>query len=92
MNKLTDMDWGWWPFLFLRPAKTEYMTSKIVLKMSLYYGFTYGIFIYILTIPSIQEFNIVEAFIFLLIMPIIFFIIYRVTFAYFWNLRVDKLK
>lgn len=92
MNKLTDIDGGWWPFLYLRPKKTEYMTSKIVLKMSLHYGPMYSILMYILTISSIEEFNIIDASIFLLIYPIFFFVFYRVTFAYFWNLRVDEVK
>ena len=92
MNKLTDMNWGWWPFLFLRPKKTEYMTSKIVAKMSLYYGLTYGFFIYIITIPKMEKFNMLEALIFLLIVCIAFFIIYRLSFAYFWNRRVDEIR
>jgi len=92
MNSLTDMDLGWWPFLFLRPNKTEFMTSKIVAKMSLYYGLTYGMLIYMITIPEGEKFNITNMLTFLLLVLISFFIIYRFSFAYFWNLRVEKLN
>jgi len=27
INGLTDMDWGWWPVLFLRPPKTKIWTT-----------------------------------------------------------------
>ena len=29
-NSLTDINYGWWPFLKLRPQKNEIMTNKLL--------------------------------------------------------------
>ncbi len=81
MNWLTDMDGGWWPFLFLRPAKDVEMTTLHVAKMSLYYGMLFGI---ILTFI----FKNVWAIPFMIVF---YFIGYRLTFAYYWNRRARRL-
>jgi hypothetical protein len=82
MNQLSDMDWGWWPFLFLRPDKTEDMTTLLVAKMSLYYGLPIGVVLALLfwewwSIPF---------------MIIFFFVFYRITFAATWNRRAQRLR
>ena len=43
MNQLTDMDWGWWPVLFLRPAKDKVIDNIILLKLSMVFGSSIGI-------------------------------------------------
>ena len=35
MNGLTDMDWGWWPVLFLRPPKDKDMDNLMLLRLTL---------------------------------------------------------
>lgn len=42
INKLNDQDWGWWPFLRLRPPKHERISIGRLVVMSLLYGFLYG--------------------------------------------------
>ncbi len=82
MNWLTDMDWGWWPFLFLRPAKDMKITMLQLAKMSLCFGTVIGI-ILALVLRSFWGIP----------MGIIsFFILYGVTFAYFWNRRAHRLQ
>jgi ABC-type uncharacterized transport system permease subunit len=99
-NRLTDQDWGWWPFLFLRPQKHETMTSRHVLKMSLFYGPFYSL---ILILPIIvlllRSSKLIDLSLwipifagFTVIYTVIFFIAYLFTFAYFWNLRADRLQ
>lgn len=89
MNKLTDMDWGWWPFLFLRPEKNEHMTTLLVLKMSLLFGSFYGLLFGIYIFTKTNSFlDIIEVIVFFIIF---FFIFYRLTFAIFWNIRAKKL-
>lgn len=89
MNWLTDMDWGWWPFLFLRPKKNKLMNNRVLYKMSLYFG-SIGGFIagYINYLKSKDYLQVVVIF-FLEI--ILFFIVYKLTFAYFWNRRAKRL-
>jgi Flp pilus assembly protein TadB len=82
MNWLSDMDWGWWPFLFLRPNKGQDMTTSHVAKMSLYYAFPIGL---ILAVLSGDWWSV-------LYMIVFFFLFYRLTFAYFWNRRARRLR
>jgi hypothetical protein len=35
---LTDMNWGWWPFLYLRPPPHVQLTTARVAKMAIHYG------------------------------------------------------
>ena len=42
MNRLTDMDWGWWPFLALRPPKNVTISLGRLLVMSLAFGLFLG--------------------------------------------------
>jgi hypothetical protein len=82
MNWLNDMDWGWWPFLFLRPDQNVEMTNRHVAKMSLYYGLPIGLLLGL----YFQNLLLV------LYVLVIFLVGYRVTFAYFWNRRARRLQ
>lgn len=92
MNKLTDMDWGWWPFIKLRPNKDQIMTSLHVAKMALYFGGLYGILLYFVFRAQRHGFDITHLAIYTTVMVIVFFIFYRFTFAYFWNVRATRLS
>ncbi|CDI04403.1 MAG: hypothetical protein WAU60_05945 [Candidatus Competibacter denitrificans] len=92
INNLADMNWGWWPFVSLKPAQDEKMTNALVAKMALYFGTFYGIIFYLITMGSLANFNIIKAILFLVYIIIFFFVGYRVTFAYFWNKRADRLR
>ena len=72
MNWLSDMDWSWWPFLFLRPRKDEVMTNLIVLKISLCSGTIGGLILGFLMF--LLGYNITQI-IFAVILVIIFFCI-----------------
>jgi len=89
MNRLTDMNWGWWPFLFLRPEKEEIMTLKYLAKISLYYGLLYGILLgiyaYYITHNKIS-------FLFPVAFILFFFVGFSSTFAIFWNRRSRRLQ
>lgn len=91
MNELSDQDWGWWPFLRLRPAKSERITLGRLVRMAVAYGAVYGTlcgaFFAILgriTFPSILPVAI--AFV-----PI-FFVAYGLTFVPMWNRRARRLS
>jgi hypothetical protein len=42
MNRLSDMDSGWWPFLSQRPPKDVLIDDARLLSMSVRFGPTYG--------------------------------------------------
>lgn len=92
MNSLTDKDWGWWPFLFLRPAKGERMTTVRVAKMASYYGGLQGASSYLVFADAAQDFDVAEGVIYVLGFIALFFAFYKTTFAYFWNRRVERLQ
>lgn len=92
MNKLTDIDWGWWPVLFLRPAKDQDIDNVILLKLSFVFGSAIGIFsllIVFLRTGSVTLGIILYAF---LLGWLFFFVGYKVTFVYFWNRRAERLR
>ena len=92
MNRLTDMDSGWYPFLFLKPKQNQLMNTKYVFKMSLYYGPFFGLLMYIGIWAIDKEFIITHLLIAVAYVTTAFFIGYRITFAYFWNKRAKRLQ
>jgi hypothetical protein len=92
MNKLTDMDWGWWPVLFLRPAKDKDIDNLVLLKMSLIFGSVIGILLLLLYLALTRTSTLGCIVFFILLGWILFFINYKFTFAYFWNRRARRLR
>jgi len=92
MNKLTDMDLSWWPFMKLRPSKEQKMTTLHVAKMALYFGSLYGVLIYFIFHAQKYGFDMIQLIIYTILFIIMFFVFYRLTFAYFWNVRVTRMS
>ena len=88
MNKLTDMDWGWWPAVHLRPVKDENIDNPVLLKITPIFG-TFAALIIILTSIDI---TILSGLIIFIVSWIAFFIIYKFTFAIAWNRRASRLR
>jgi hypothetical protein len=91
-NGLTDMDKTWFPILFLRPKKDQKMTNTLVGILSLFYGLTGSISLYLILKYSGTLSGILP----LLVLSIAFvagvFIIYRLIFAFSWNSRAERLQ
>jgi len=89
MNWLTDMDWGWWPLLRFRPPKDEYIDNIVVLKITPFFGTVFGILIAIiwnhLHSPARIFLDVLNTW-------VLFFILYRITFAPAWNSRARILR
>lgn len=97
MNRLTDMDWGWWPVLFLRPPKDKDMDNLVLLKMTLFGGSVVGVlFLLVVVIGATEALtlgDIIFDIIFCLLLGwVLFFVVYKMTFAYFWNRRARRLR
>ncbi len=91
MNALTDMDWGWWPVLFLRPAKDKDIDNVILLKMSLVFGSIVGAFFSLLIFLRSRAITL-DVLLFALLGWLLFFVGYKITFAYSWNRRARRLR
>jgi hypothetical protein len=91
-NGLTDMDKTWFPILFLRPKKDEKITNTLVGILSVFYGITGSISLYLI----LKFFGILSGILPLVILSIAFvvgvFIIYRAIFAFSWNSRAERLQ
>jgi hypothetical protein len=89
MNWLTDIDGGWWPLLKCRPNKNEYIDSKVLAKITPFFGTLTGIIIVFLSKsyndPSHVAISIALGW-------LSFFILYRITFSVAWNIRADMLN
>ena len=98
MNKMTDTDAGWWPYISLRPEKDEVMDNKFVLRLTLYYTPIFGAFyVFVLVFfpqqqfPGIEPRLLVYAGILIFFMAF-FFLGFRLTSAVAWNSRARRLR
>jgi hypothetical protein len=93
MNKLTDADWGWWPFLRLRPPPHVEMDDFLLLRLAIFGGCFLGLVLFyplsrILNLPA----SLFSALLGVLLCSIFFFVGYKFSFAYFWNRRARRLQ
>ena len=89
--ELTDADWAWWPFVRLRPAKDQLMTTAFVAKLMLVYGTIAGLLLAAL-IWNDGERDPTVLLSFALLAVVAFFVVYRLTFARWWNERAIQLQ
>ena len=93
MNGLTDMDWGWWPVVSLRPPKDKDIDNKVLFQISLVFGSVLGLILFFLReVRHRTPFSATSLVLYLLLGVIAFFIFYKVTFACFWNRRARRLR
>lgn len=91
VNEISDRDWSWWPFLWLRPEKHAPLSLARVLSLSVLYGVPASVLMAIaacmLRPPSLPEL-VVTAFAF----PMLFLFTGSVIVAPMWNRRADRLR
>jgi hypothetical protein len=93
MNWMTDFDWGWWPALSLRPPKDRDIDNRVLFKISPIFGSIAGLLFLIMRIvDGTARFTFTEVIVSLLFGCLLFFILYKFTFAYFWNRRARRLR
>lgn len=90
VNGLSDDDKGWWPFLFVRPELHEKMTDARVLLLAALYGVFVGVLANVATrfFPHATPMSPLA---FPLLTTLSFFVVYRFSFAVFWNRRAARL-
>ena len=89
--ELTDADWAWWPLVHLRPAKYQLMTGGFVAKLTLVYG-TMAALLLVALIWNGGERNPAVLLSFALLAMVAFFVVYRLTFARWWNERATQFQ
>jgi hypothetical protein len=92
-NWVSDNDREWWPFLFLRPKEHERMGSLRVVAIAILYGVFAGMLANVIVAltagPAGPRVGLLT---FPLWTTLVFFTLYRATFAYFWNRRAARLS
>lgn len=88
-NYLSDMDREWWPFLFLRPEQHKRMGTRRVAALAALYGVFAGMLMNV--VVALSGNHHVNPFLFPVGATLGFFVVYRFTFAYFWNRRAARL-
>lgn len=91
-NWMSDMDWGWWPLLSLRPARDKDIDSVVLFKMTMFFGTVSGMLVLLIglwdpsspTVGSLAGDFLFGWFGFL--------VVYKVSFAHFWNRRAKRLR
>ena len=94
MNRLTGMDGGWWPVVFLRPPRNEDITSIVLLKMTSFFGPATGLvsLLVFVVLKGVHAITFGTVCFFLLLGCCGFFVLYKLTFGYFWNCRARRLR
>ncbi len=91
-NSLSDMDSGWWPFLFMRPSSPETrMGNRRVAQIAALYGIFAAMFANAVIALSGESAR-VSVLTFPLLTTFVFFVLFRFTFAWSWNARADGLR
>ncbi|NOU20362.1 MAG: hypothetical protein HOO93_00990 [Methyloglobulus sp.] len=93
MNWLTDMDWGWWPIVSLRPPKDRDIDNRVLFKISPVFGGMAALLcIVLLASRHMISFTVAKVVVIYLLCCVGFFVVYKLTFAYFWNRRATRLR
>lgn len=90
-NWLTDKDFLWWPFSFLRPEPNEFMTFKLTLIMTGCFG---GLATLLFTVLAIMNnaFNPYQAFVTCTSCFVFFIGWFNLITKPFWNRRARALN
>ncbi|HEY3497852.1 MAG TPA: hypothetical protein VGK73_24305 [Polyangiaceae bacterium] len=98
LNWVSDQDLQWWPFLFLRPAQHETMSSRRVAMVAALIGTFAGMLANVaIALTSVRAAARLSLFGLpaWLTMPVattlLFFVFFRATFAASWNRRARRL-
>jgi hypothetical protein len=89
-NWLTDMDWGWWPLLHLRPKKNQDMDNRLLFKLTPFFGSVAGIIIF--AGGCFGRYSVLGFVLCISFGWLVFFLSYKASFAAAWNRRAARLR
>lgn len=93
LNSLNDQDWGWWPLGFLRPQKHRKLGTWTVLQLTALFGPLSGSVAFLGDRAfAAGEVTVLNMAVHVALASIVFFVLYKVTFAHCWNRRARRLN
>ncbi len=90
VNRISDMDVEWWPFLFLRPKVDEPLANGTVLAMAALYGVFAGMFANVMLVLT-HSAHYVHVSVFPLAATVSLFVAFKSTVALAWNRRAKRI-
>jgi hypothetical protein len=90
-NHFTGSEGPWWPFGFLRPSPGERFSSVRVAALAVLQGLPAGLFLILVDGIARRGAGAHRLPVFLVAICAAIFAINRVTLAYFWNRRAERL-
>lgn len=91
VNEVSDKDWAWWPFLWLRPEKHEHLSVLRMASISMLYGVPASVLTelgiklqYPASLPELVATS--------LFFPLLFLFFGSVFVAPMWNRRANCLR
>ncbi|MBX3229857.1 MAG: hypothetical protein KIT84_05940 [Labilithrix sp.] len=91
VNEVSDKDWSWWPFLWLRPEKHEPMTLTRLATVAFLFGAPIGAFLTVVGAMVNPEAK-YAAPVLLAIFPLLLFFVASVVVGPMWNRRAERLR
>jgi hypothetical protein len=93
VNELSDKDWSWWPFLWMRPLKQAPLTLWRVSVLALLYGVPSSLVLSLVARfqPEHAQTAAESTFTFA-VFPLLFLFIGSVVVAPMWNRRAERLR
>ena len=89
LNRLSDQDWEWWPLVRLRPPQDEDISSRLVMRLTPFFGTLSGLAIAAVAGHLLSvHYLLLE----LVVGWVAFFVLYRISFAPAWNVRARSLR
>src|ERR1051326_4510674 len=93
LNSLNDQDWGWWPLVCLRPQKHRNLDARTVLRLTAFFGPLSGAFAFVSDRPfSVGELTLLNLAAHVFLACVVFFLLYKFTFALAWNRRARRFR
>ncbi len=91
VNEVSDKDWSWYPFLWLRPEAHERITLQRLATMSLLYGLPLGVLMAI-AMSFADATQRATTPMFVAAFPMMLFFVATVFVGPMWNRRADRMK
>ena len=88
INEVTDKDWSWWPFLWLRPDPHERLTLPRLAVVALLFGLPCGVLV--ATALSVAGQNAHSTFV-VAAFPMLLFFVATALVGPMWNRRAERL-
>jgi len=91
VNEVSDKDWSWWPFLWLRPAQDAPMTLPRLAVIAFLFGAPIGAMLTVAASLLHPEAKLTAP-VLIAMFPLVLFFIASVLVGPMWNRRAERLR